>query len=335
MIDIRNPEIHFAIDAVRQASQLVAAIQRDLVTASLVKEDRSPVTVADFASQAIVAYMLNQTFPNKVLVAEEDATALRLPQSQDTLDKIVRYVQQVEPTATPQQICQWIDYGKGRPQSRYWTLDPIDGTKGFIRGDQYAIALALIIDQQVQIGVLGCPKLNPQADADQNGPGAIFIAVRGEGTWSSALDNPTRFEHLQVSHITDPQQARLLRSFESGHTNVSQIDEFAQKMGLDHQPISMDSQAKYAVLAAGKGELLMRLLTPSQPNYREKIWDQAAGSIIIEEAGGRISDLTGKPLHFLNERSLIHNLGILASNGHLHSIALQTLQAIGAVPQQT
>lgn len=335
MIDIHIPEIQFAISAVQQATQLVAAIQHDLVTASMVKEDRSPVTVADFASQAVLAHHLNQSFPDDILVAEEDATTLRLPQSQDTLDKIVHYVRQIEPAANPQQICQWIDFGKGIPQSRYWTLDPIDGTKGFIRGDQYAIALALIIDQKVQIGVLGCPKLNQNADADQNGRGAIFIAMRGEGTWSSALNNPTRFERLRVSSISDPHRARLLRSFESGHTNVSQIDEFTHKLGLNNPPISMDSQAKYAVLAAGKGELLLRLLSPSQTTYREKIWDQAAGSIIIEEAGGRISDLRGEPLHFLNERSLIHNLGILASNGRLHPIALQTLQAIGAVPQQT
>ena len=55
----------------------------------------------------------------------------------------------------------------------------------------------------------------------------------------------------------------------------------------------MDSQAKYAVLAAGGGDVNLRLLSPSRPDYREKIWDQAAGSIVVEEAGGRVSDLNG------------------------------------------
>jgi 3'(2'), 5'-bisphosphate nucleotidase len=92
----------------------------------------------------------------------------------------------------------------------------------------------------------------------------------------------------------------------------------------------MDSQAKYAVLAAGHGELYLRLLSPKQLDYREKIWDQAAGSLIVEEAGGRVTDLHGHPLDFSAGRELRNNRGILASNGLLHSIALKALKAIDA-----
>ncbi len=92
----------------------------------------------------------------------------------------------------------------------------------------------------------------------------------------------------------------------------------------------MDSQAKYAVLAAGKGEILLRLLSPSKPDYKEKIWDQAAGSLVLEEAGGQITDLDGKPLNFTTGRSLTQNRGILASNHILHDAALQALKQIGA-----
>jgi 3'(2'), 5'-bisphosphate nucleotidase len=94
--------------------------------------------------------------------------------------------------------------------------------------------------------------------------------------------------------------------------------------------VLMDSQAKDAVLAAGKGDLLLRLLSPSQPNYREKIWDQAAGSLVLEEAGGLITDLDGKPLNFTTGRSLRDNRGILASNRLLHAAALSALRQIGA-----
>jgi 3'(2'), 5'-bisphosphate nucleotidase len=92
----------------------------------------------------------------------------------------------------------------------------------------------------------------------------------------------------------------------------------------------MDSQAKYAVLAAGEGDVMLRLLSPSRPDYREKIWDQAAGSIVIEEAGGRITDLDGKSLDFSHGRTLAKNRGIVASNGHLHEAVLQVLREIGA-----
>ena len=93
--------------------------------------------------------------------------------------------------------------------------------------------------------------------------------------------------------MTDPAGARLLRSFESGHTNVSQIDVLANHLGVAAEPVRMDSQAKYAILAAGGGEIYLRLLSANRLDYREKIWDQAAGSIVIEEAGGRVTDLDG------------------------------------------
>jgi 3'(2'), 5'-bisphosphate nucleotidase len=121
-----------------------------------------------------------------------------------------------------------------------------------------------------------------------------------------------------------------LRSFESGHTNVSQIDQVADALGVKVEPVRMDSQAKYAVLAAGHGELYLRLLSPKKPDYREKIWDQAAGSLIVEEAGGWVTDLDGKPLDFTAGRTLTNNRGILASNGHLHPQALQALRAVSA-----
>lgn len=63
-----------------------------------------------------------------------------------------------------------------------WTLDPIDGTKGFLRGEQYAVCLALIVDSVVELGVIGCPNLPTLTkDGKQGERGAIFVAVRGQG----------------------------------------------------------------------------------------------------------------------------------------------------------
>jgi len=92
----------------------------------------------------------------------------------------------------------------------------------------------------------------------------------------------------------------------------------------------MDSQAKYAVLAAGQGDLYFRLLSSGKSDYREKIWDQAAGSLIVEEAGGRVTDLDGKPLDFSKGRTLAANRGLVASNGHLHNAALAAIKKIRA-----
>lgn len=335
MLDFKNPEIDFAIQTARRAAQLVRQVQAELVTPALTKEDRSPVTVADFACQALVAKLLSDAFPNEPLVAEESSNALQKPGAQKSLALVTSFVQHALDSSSPepinpQQVCAWIDRGQTGQASRFWTLDPIDGTKGFLRGDQYAVALALVQNGVVQIGVLSCPNLVNADTPDLSGPGSLVIARRGQGTWCTAINSQTGWKHLHVSIRSNPAEARLLRSFEAGHTNVDQIGLFAQAMGIQATPVLMDSQAKYAVLAAGAGDLLLRLLSASMPDYKEKIWDHAAGSLVLQEAGGRISDLDGKPLDFTTGRSLVYNRGVLASNGTLHAPALAALKQIGA-----
>lgn len=325
-----TPELEFAINAVRQASLLVKQVQAEMVSSALTKDDRSPVTVADFAAQALVGYLLDQTFPEDAMIGEEDSSVLQTPEKHKTLERIAYFVGQYATGASPEAVCQWIDRGSAQSAGRYWTLDPIDGTKGFLRGDQYAVALALVVGGDVKVGVLGCPNLTDGYKPEIGGPGSLVVAARGEGTWVTTIDGESEFEQVSVSSLDDPTGARLLRSFESGHTNVSQIDVFAKNLGVDAEPVRMDSQAKYAVLAAGHGELYLRLLSASRLDYREKIWDQAAGSIVIEEAGGKVTDLDGQLLDFTQGRTLAKNRGVCGSNGVLHEAALKVLKEIGA-----
>jgi 3'(2'), 5'-bisphosphate nucleotidase len=328
MIDLYRPEVDFALNAVRRAALLVKRVQAELVSPALTKDDRSPVTVADFASQALVGCLLEEAFPQDALVGEEDSAALRA--SPGDLERVTHFVSREVAGANAEQVCAWIDRGGAAPAGRFWTLDPIDGTKGFLRGDQYAVALALVVDGQVLVGALGCPNLRDARTPDLDGPGSLVIAARGQGAWVADLQSPRSFELLHVSDCASPEAARLLRSFEAGHTNVEKVDGLASALGTHAEPLRMDSQAKYAVLAAGGGELMVRLLSPSRLDYREKIWDQAAGSLVLEEAGGKITDLDGKPLDFTTGRTLEHNRGLLASNGRLHAAALAALQRLGA-----
>lgn len=335
MFTLDSHETKFALGAVRQASLLVRQVQAELAAHSMTKGDRSPVTVADFASQALVGYLLLQDFPADPLVAEEDSRELQEPSQQVILDKVTDYVaQHVQRAdarrADARQVCAWIDRGQGAPGVRFWTLDPIDGTKGFLRGDQYAVALALIVNGQVELGVLGCPNLSEGYIPEAGGPGSLVVAVRGCGCWTTPLEQSGEMLPLHASGSEQPQHVRILRSFEAGHTNASLVDQFASQLQVQAEPVLMDSQGKYAVLAAGAGDLIVRLLSPDQPYYREKIWDQAAGSIIVEEAGGCITDLDGKSLDFTAGRTLANNRGILASNGIYHPIALQIFKDLGA-----
>ncbi len=326
MIELSDPQIRLTLEAVRKAARLMRVIHRETAVSSLTKGDKSPVTMADFTSQALIGYMLSTAFPDIPLVAEETSTALRTPDGAVLLEKVTGYVKRVLPDLTEGLVCDWIDFGGADASKRFWVLDPIDGTKGYLRGDQYAVALALVSDGKIEIGALGCPNLTDASTPDTDGPGSILLAARGQGTWVSSLaDDDNEWRKLNVSDRANGSQARLMRSFESGHTDVGLIDQIADSLGVQVEPVRMDSQAKYAVLAAGGGEVILRLLSPKMPDYRERIWDQAAGALILEEAGGRITDLDGKSLDFTQGRKLINNRGVLASNGHLHEELLQIL----------
>lgn len=330
MINIDHKEIKFALDAVRLASQLVKQVQLETTSSGVAKEDRSPVTIADYASQALVAYLLSEMFPDDVLVAEEDARVLRGIQGKPMLEQVTGFVSRFLTHATAERVCDWIDHGAAQPTGRFWTLDPIDGTKGFLRGDQYVVALALIVAGDVQLGVLGCPNLRDARHPEPGGPGSLIIAVRQQGTWTRPLEEMGEFDRLAVSTSTDLADIRILRSYEAGHTNVGQVDRLSELLGVQADPVRMDSQAKYALLAAGEGDLIVRLLSPAKPEYREKIWDQAAGALIVEEAGGRITDLDGEPLDFMTGRTLANNRGVVASNGEIHERAIKALLEINA-----
>jgi 3'(2'), 5'-bisphosphate nucleotidase len=330
MLDCAAPQIQFALETVSQACALARVVQREMIGTGLTKDDKSPVTVADFSVQALVARRLADAFPDDILVGEEDANALRDPKAHATLNQVTEFVRPFCADATAESVCQWIDRGGADPGPRFWTLDPIDGTKGFLRGGQYAVALAFIENGLVQVAALGCPNLANAHESSTDGPGSVIVAARGQGAWTAPADRPNNLSPLRVSAITQPREARVLRSFEAGHTNVDKMSEVVASLGAEAEPVLMDSQAKYAVLAAGKGDVLFRLLSPKQPDYRERIWDQAAGSLVVEEAGGRITDLDGAPLDFSQGRMLTRNRGVVASNGALHAAALNAIKAAGA-----
>ncbi|HID24522.1 MAG TPA: 3'(2'),5'-bisphosphate nucleotidase, partial [Planctomycetaceae bacterium] len=122
-------------------------------------------------------------------------------------------------------------------------------------------------------------------------------------------------------------EACLCESVESGHTAQELAAEIARRLGLTCPPLRLDSQAKYAVVSRGEADLYLRL--PTRTDYREKIWDHAGGVLLVEEAGGRVTDVTGRPLDFSQGRKLQRNRGVVATNGRLHEAVLEALQSVG------
>jgi 3'(2'), 5'-bisphosphate nucleotidase len=134
-------EVNVALGVVREGASLARDIRQRLGGHALLKADRSPVTVADFSVQALVAHRLGQAFPDDPLVAEEDSASLQRPDARPTLQSVLDVLHRAVPDLPADQVLQAIDRGRGMPGQRFWTLDPVDGTQGFVRGDQYVVAL--------------------------------------------------------------------------------------------------------------------------------------------------------------------------------------------------
>lgn len=315
-------EANLALSALATAAQFCEQIRLTQQYTTLEKSDKSPVTVADFGAQAIICRAIAQIFPNDSIVGEENASGLRQPDMAALLAAIAHPLQAFIPEATPALVADWIDRGNGPVSQRFWTLDPIDGTKGFLRNDQYAIALALIEAGAVQLGAIACPQLPVDANHPDRAKGVFFLAIRGQGAQQIAMvGHEVRSIHVN----TDPHSAnfRQIESVESGHGNRPLQRQIAQAVGLPAETQQMDSLAKYGAIARGEAALYLRLPWRERPTYQENIWDHAAGALLVEEAGGKVTDIDGKPLDFASHVKLIHNRGIIASNGVIHAAVLK------------
>jgi 3'(2'), 5'-bisphosphate nucleotidase len=322
-----SPEQALAVQAVREAARLCQQVQRRITPDVLAKKDRSPVTVADFGSQALVCRALREAFPNDPIVAEEDSSDLRQPQNAAVLDQVLRDVQQIRPCQGRDEVCAWIDAGSAREYApRFWTLDPIDGTKGFLRAEQYAVSLALLLEGRIEVAALACPNLAREVEATEP-RGLIFTAARGTGAVALPLEGNGPAERVQVSRCSWPEGARFCESVESGHSAHGDSAKIAERLGIRRAPARLDSQAKYAVVARGEADIYLRM--PTSADYREKIWDHAGGVLIVNEAGGVVTDITGRPLDFHRGPQLINNRGVVVSNGALHAEILAAIAALG------
>jgi 3'(2'), 5'-bisphosphate nucleotidase len=325
-LDAAEGELLRAVD---QATQLARWIQARRPSARE-KPDRTPLTVADLAVQAVLAAALERVGPADPIVAEEDSSALR--EEGDALaEEVLHFVRPFLGTITRRRLAQLLDLGTGTPAERYWAVDPIDGTEGFLRGGHFVVALALVERGRPTIAFLGCPTLDARgaddrlAEPDHRGLiGSLVIARRGRGTWVSPLE-ALDFAPARVSTVATLSEARMLRSFAASHIDVDATRQFVQAAGIERPPVLMDSQAKHAAIAMGRADLFVRM--PTTPDYREHVWDHAAGALAIEESGGQVTDLAGRPLDFGTGRRLEQNAGIVASNGRLHDAIISTLAA--------
>lgn len=324
-------EAAIAVQAVLRACHITHHVQSTLSPSlTETKLDKSPVTIADYASQALLAHLLSLEFPNDPLIGEEDTTSLRTDtqQSNAMRTKITQLVNDALaltsdqlgpalPSLREEKVLAAIDRGnsEGGKAGRWWTCDPIDGTLGFLRGEQYAVCLTLVEDAQPILGLIGCPNLPYPSLAHPTSKGSLFIATAKHGAYQRALTVPLpsepssaelAFHRIELAAVES--KPKILESVEAGHSSHSLNETIADLVGLGEH-VRMDSQAKYGALARGDGEVYLRVPTKYSGGkaYVEKVWDHASGWLLVKEAGGWVGDIWGRPLDFGAGRTLKSN----------------------------
>ena len=294
--DAYAAELAAAVGAVAEACGVAKALQRRGVD-GFSKSDASPVTVADLAVQAVVIRRLHDAFPGDAFIAEESATAMLAFEGgraalEDAADACGLSVAA---------LTEHVDRGRAprAGAARTWVLDPVDGTKGFLRGAQFCCALALVDGvpgadvRDATLGVLGCPNLAATCELPAGDPmdaaGVVVAAARGRGAHFAPLADVARWTRARSSGSAFA-AGRLVEGVALSHSDHDASARAAADLGISRPPLRLDSQAKAALLANGQAELFTRLPTAG---YVEKVWDFAAAKVVITEAGGAISDLDG------------------------------------------
>ncbi|KAL5594066.1 hypothetical protein BROUX41_001115 [Berkeleyomyces rouxiae] len=341
-------ELAVATDVLRHASQLSLAVLASANKGIHSKDDLSPVTVADFAIQALLSATFSAHFPADALVGEEDAGALRAdPALCARVAKELADLQASVPAdalahvpTAPEEICRVIDLcagGAPGATARTWVFDPIDGTQAFIRGHLFAINIGLVADGAQLLGAVGCPNLCADALRAAGAPiqdasvsadeGCVFTAVAGQGAFvqrmSVSADRAVAplgpAQRLSKQRATGTAAAAAVPVALVGCASMpkSAYDELHQRtaagLGAAFPGSDLISWVvRYCALALGLGNAAVWVYRDVQ--RRSKIWDHAGAQLVYVEAGGRVTDTRGEPMDFAAGRLMANNFGILAAD---------------------
>lgn len=314
-----------ALHAVSASVRAIALVtQHPLGRVPCIKPDGSPVTAGDVAAQAAAAIVLRRELGLEGVVGEEsptsldgpDAVAMRALASTAVVGALGGF------DGDPLDALAWKAPADAR--AGFWTLDPIDGTKGYRSSRHYAVCLAHVDAQGVTHGVLGLPTLVADLDLGRIGepPGALIAATRGGGSW---LHDPATLAPMRRVQRGPMQGAlRLLNSVEPGG-RTARAAAVVESLGRPWDTIAVDSQLKYALVALGAGDCIVRV--PGSVPRAEHGWDHAAGVLIATEAGAVASDAEGRALDFTLGEDMTANEGIIVCDPTVHAALVDAVRA--------
>lgn len=330
--------------AVLRAAILTKKIQSQVSAVS--KADATPVTVADFAAQALLITALHAAFPDDAFLGEEDSSALRSDvQLRDQVYQLVVASAAAavpatggEALATPKSIEEMLEMidlggsGQGGQSGRFWVMDPIDGTATFLKGQQYAVSLALIENGREVVGVLACPSMKVADDGkiydetvDKDGLGVIMAAVQGQGATirrfpsqeASLASSPAEPLGTPLAGPSDLKDLRFVDCQRSTSTDHGLVRKLAGRFGAQYPGLDLwASHLRYAALVLGGADTWVRLANRESAVFY--IWDNAGAQLIFTELGGRITDFDGRPIDFGAGRGLYANKGMIAARANVY-----------------
>jgi 3'(2'), 5'-bisphosphate nucleotidase len=352
---------------VQKAARLTRHLIRSSLSANNIKfkDEYNPVTVGDFAAQALLTHAIHTVFPDDVFVGEESATELR--RNSGLLHRVWNLLCSGDEGCerfklSRNEICDLIDLGgKGDGRSagrRLWVFDPIDGTATYMRGGQYAVNLALVEDGVQKLSVIGCPNLPypfpldemPVSDltTDEGGLGCMVHAVKGQGAFVRPISMPLtvvgggEMEGVEYDMLAP---ATKLSMHAAAHVKIDDIrftdcttttstiidlhKKVAERLSISQcwpGPDLYSSVMKYALLGLGMANCNIRIFKFRY--YKSNIWDHAGGLLLFEEVGGKTTDLDGKELDLSNGRKMSDNYGFVAAPKNLHTEVLKTVQEV-------
>jgi 3'(2'), 5'-bisphosphate nucleotidase len=223
------------------------------------KSDRSPLTAADLASHRIIEQGLRALTPELPVLSEESAH---------------------------------VPYAERRHWQRYWLVDPLDGTREFVkRNGEFTVNIALIDQGRPVLGVVYAPARDYLSHAE-----------RGAGAW---LEHDGGRQALRAQERANtPLRVAGSRSHPDPRTEA-----FLSRVGA-HELVALGSSLKFCVLAEGAADVYLRYGHTSE-------WDTAAGQCVVEEAGGLVTDLQFNPLTYNRGESLLNpDFLVYADRGH-------------------
>lgn len=329
--------------------RVLASVDQGIIS----KADNSPVTLADYASQALVVASIRRNFPGDRILAEEEASAIRSsPEMTEKIWNLVSTTQLndaesdelVPSPASVEDMLDCIDLtgiaAARADKGRVWFIDPVDGTKDFIQRGPYSVCITLTIDGLEKVMSFASPLMDYQDGTykmDVGSPptnGFILAAVRGNGATIRPIGPGALLEAQTIPPIVEP-DIKDIEFADNGKPGIHPVRlAIAEKLGAKFGPTKLaGAQARYLALGLGLCHVTIRTPLLSDLDY---VYDHAGGTMFFEECGGKVTDLNGRSPDFSLGRTLSGTVGVVASHPGIHSRILKATRdvVLGSFPER-